>query len=480
MPSQTRKITLDTAALFFGKAVGLMLGVVRLNYLATYLGVANFGILNFATYFTALFQSFFDFGMSQFLTREISRNPGRSRALLGQAVLLKIAVVTAASLLVGVVTIISGFDETTNWAIALTTVTLAINGISTMFLSALQAHRRMVTVSIVNIANDVIVSAAVILLLPSFPNVKVALALTGIVTTINLAIMIRAYHKLVGTPKYEFDNAEWSRMIRGGAPMAVSALGISMYTFIGPTALKYFKGEVEVGIFSAGYRLISILTLIPTTFTQVIFPVFSDFFANAKQKLAKALADSLRVITILSIPLATGTFILAPRILDLVYGEQYAASSIVLKVTIVGNVFGYMDWIIYSFLLAINKQIFLMFTSVSVGMLAVLMSLAFIPMWGFVALPYMQASIEFLLFLILMCHLARIGYRSFHPAQFTRPLLASAVMALGVLLMDGLNLFLIITVGALIYVLMLYFLSGLGEQEMSILRRLVSLSGKER
>ncbi|MEK9135542.1 MAG: oligosaccharide flippase family protein, partial [Bacteroidota bacterium] len=136
MASQTKKITLDTAALFFGRAVGLLLGIVRLNYLATYLGVANFGILNFATYFTALFQSLFDLGMAQLITREIARDPSRSGELLGRAVVLKMMIVVAASLLVGSVTIVSGFDAVTNWAVLLTTVALAINGISMVFLSA--------------------------------------------------------------------------------------------------------------------------------------------------------------------------------------------------------------------------------------------------------------------------------------------------------------------------------------------------------
>ena len=62
MPSQTKKITLDTASLFFGKILGMLIGMVRLNYQARYLGVANFGILNFALYFCSLFQILFDLG----------------------------------------------------------------------------------------------------------------------------------------------------------------------------------------------------------------------------------------------------------------------------------------------------------------------------------------------------------------------------------------------------------------------------------
>ena len=474
MASQTRKITLDTAALFFGRAVGLLLGMVRLNYLATYLGVDNFGILNFATYFTALFQSLFDLGMAQLITREIARNPSRSGEILGRAVLLKVIIVFIASILVGLVTLISGFDRVTNWAVLLTTVALAINGISTMFLSAFQAHRKMVTVSIANIANDGIISAAIILMIPTFPSVLTALVLTAVVSLINLGILVRVYYRVIGAPAYQANVESWKLLLKEGTPMAVSALGISIYTFIGPTLLKYYRGKTEVGLYSAGYRLISILTLIPTAFTQVIFPVFSDFFANAKHKLGKALADSLRVISIISIPLATGSVILAPKIFGLLYTEQYTPGIIVLQVAIIGNIFGYMDWVMYTYLLAINRQVFLMAMSLSVGACVVIAGLLVIPPLGFVTLPYLQAGTEFTLFLIQLYYLRRLGYSIFRPMQLAKPLMAAGIMGAFIFFLQSLNLFAVIAAGAAVYLLVLYVLRGLGEQEMSILRRLLA------
>lgn len=474
MASQTKKITLDTAALFFGRAVGLLLGIVRLNYLATYLGVANFGILNFATYFTALFQSLFDLGMAQLITREISRNPARSSALLGSAVVLKLLIACVASLLVGAVTLLSGFDRVTNWAVLLTTAAVAVNGVSTMFLSAFQAHRKMITVSVANIANDAIISAAIILMIPMFPDVITALVLTVAVSLINLCIMMGVYYRTVGSPKYETDVTAWRAMLKESAPMAVGALGVATYNFIGPTILKYTRGETEVGLFSAGYKLLSILTLIPTVFTQVVFPVFSDFFANAKHKLEKALADSLRVICIISIPLATGAVLLAPKIFALVYTEEYFPGMIVLQVAIVGNILGYMNWVMTSFLLAINKQTFLMAINLTVGVGVLIGSLVFIPEFGFTALPFLQAGTDACLFVIQIYFLARLGYRNLHLVQLVRPLLAACIMGLMVYVLSDFNFFLVVGIGGITYFPVLYLMRGLGEQEMSILNRLIS------
>ena len=472
MPSQTRKMTLDTAALFFGRAVGLLLGIVRLNYLATYLGVANFGILNFATYFTALFQTLFDLGMAQLITREISRDPSQSSRLLGGTIVLKVIIVFIASLLVGLVTLVSGFDRVTNWAILLTTAVLAINGISTMFLSAFQAHRRMVTVSIANITNDAIISAAIILLIPSFPSVVTALVLTVLVSMINLGVLVGVYYRMVGVPQYKVDINSWKLMLREGAPMAVSALGISTYTFIGPTLLKYYRGETEVGIYSSGYKLISILTLIPATFNQIVYPIFSDFNAHATHKLSKALTDALRMMSEISIPLAVGGVILAPRLFSIIYPDSFQEGAFVFQVIIAGISLGYPSQVLYVFLLATNRQKVCMYDIVAVALMVVAASFCLVPKFGYrtVALIFMATDIILfgsLLVLALKPHMTKAKI----PKMFR--ITGSAVL-MGILLFVLKDWYFVpvVIIAGLFYLTVLFLSKTFGDQEMEILSKL--------
>jgi O-antigen/teichoic acid export membrane protein len=474
MASQTRKITLDTAALFFGRAVGLLLGIVRLNFLATYLGVANFGILNFAAYFASLFQSLFDLGLSQLLTRELSRDLSRSKDLLGTVAVLKVVMVFLASLVVGIAVVLSHFDRVTNRAILLTTVAVAINGIAMAFLSAFQAHRKMVLVSITNIVNDVILSAAIILLIPRFPAVNTALILAGIVSLANLVILLRVYTRTVGVPQFRVDVPAWRLLLKEGTPMAVSAFGISTYTFIGPTVLKYTRGEVEVGIYSAAYKLISILTLIPVAFTQVVYPIFSDFSANARHKLGKALQDSLRVMVEISVPLAVGTLILAPNIISLLYPESFFGSVPVLRLLIAGTALGYLAWILVSFLLAVEHQDYCMWNSLAVAALVLVANLIIAPRFGYLGVASIAATTDVALFLSLYTYTARIGFPVHDFTILLKVVAAAGVMGLVVYLLRDGYLVLVILSGICIYGILLYALRVLGEQERELLAKLIS------
>ena len=473
MASQTKKITLDTAALMFGRGVGFVLGLIRLNYLARLLGVSSFGLLNFATYFTSLFGSLFDLGLAQLLTREIARDVSRSRELLGRVLLLKFGITVLATLLVVAVALLSGFTGETLTAVLLTTFALAVNQLAATFLSALQAHRRMALVSAANIINDAVLSAAIILVLPAHPQVTAAISITAAISVLNLTLLFVVYRRLVGTPVIRADLEAAKAFLREGAPIALASLGISVYTFVGPTILKFTRGESEVGLFSAGYKLITILGIIPTTFNQVLFPIFSEFFAHAREKLEKALADSLRVITLLSMPLAAGALVVGEDLFRLLYTADYLPGVIVMQVILLGNILGFMDWILYSFLLANNRQAFLMWLSLGAGAGAGLLSLLLVPQYGYMALPFLTAGIEALLFVIQILYVRHTGYRQLRLSSLWRPAAAALVMAAALLPLGFVPLLARIPLGAAIYAAALYSFRGLGEQERAILKGLI-------
>ncbi|MGA9365097.1 MAG: flippase [Bacteroidota bacterium] len=471
MPTQTKKITLDTAAIFFGKFVGLLFGVIRLNYLATYLGVASFGTLNFATYFCSLFQVLFDLGISQLLIRELARDLSRSKEFVGRVLALKILVAFIAGVLVGITGFLSHFDRITNWAVLLTTIVFAVNGVALVFLSAFQAHRKMTLVSIANLLNDLLLSIAIILVIQSYPSIVTVLLLSILIACVNLAILFTVYVRSVGMPQFKADIDLWKSLLKESTPIAISSLGISTYTFIGPTILKYTRGDTEVGIYSAGYKLISILTLVPSTFTQVVYPIFSDFFANAKHKLGKALQDSLRVMVQISVPLAIGIILLAPRIIGILYPSSFAEAASVLQLIIAGNAVGYLAWILYAFVLALNRQKYCMWNSLAVALTALVASLIVVPRFGFKAAAVVSMATDVVLFLSLLQYTIRIGFRMDAMSKLPRIVFSAAVMGVLLFVLRDWYLVPVVVVGSCTYIGMLLLLGVFGDQERELLAK---------
>jgi O-antigen/teichoic acid export membrane protein len=473
MATQTKKITVDTIALFVGRVAGLLLSVARLNYLATYLGIANFGVLNFAVYFTSLFQFLFDLGLAQLLTRELAKNPDRGNALLGTALLLKMVVALIAGSFVAIAMLASQFDAATNWAVGFTTIALAINGMSTLFLSAFQAHRKMILVSAASIVNDLILSAAIIVLLPQFPLLTTVLVLTVVAACINLIFLTATCVRVIGRPEVHVDKQAWRLLLREGTPIAFGSLGISVYTFIGPTVLQYTRGKVEVGLYGAGYKFISILTLLPTVLTQVLFPIFSDFAERSRHKLHKALTDSLRVTFLVSLPLAVGTIMVAAKLIAFIYPPEYQATTIVLQLVIAGNALGYLGWILYTFFIATGRQKYCMWNSLAVGIAVLTANLILVPRYGYRVVAVIQMLTDVVLFTSMAVYLVRQGY----PFQETRTawkiVLASLTMGLVLYLLPDVPLIPSIGIGIVVYAIAILLLRGFGDQEREIMTKLL-------
>jgi O-antigen/teichoic acid export membrane protein len=473
MSTQTKKITLDTAAIFLGKVVGLIFGMARLSYLATYLGLANFGILNFALYFCSLFQVLFDFGMSQLLTRDIARDLSKSTELVGRIIILKIIIVFIAGAVVGLIGIALHFDNQTNWAILLTTVVFAINGISMIFLSAFQAHRKMTIVSVSNILNDLLLSIFVVLLIKESPYVITVLILSIIVALANMIFLYLKYTRTVGVPEYCIDKKLWTSFLKDSAPIAMNSLGISMYMFIGPTVLKYSRGDIEVGIYTAGYKLVSILMLIPMAYSQVVYPIFSEFYNNAKEKLSKALLDSVRLMSLVVIPIIVGVLLLANKIFDFLYTSEFKFGVIVLQLSIIGCLWSFLNAITSTFLLAINRQLFLMILSITLGVLMSIISILLLPHTGYISIPILLVATEVIIFTFHRWYLSKNGYKQFSLIFFVKPFIASFIMGLVMWFCLSFNIFAIIFLGVTVYLILMVIMKGFGEQEKEIFQKII-------
>lgn len=474
MGTQTFKVTLDSGALLFGRVVGLLLGIIRLNYLATHLGVANFGILNFAAYFTALFQVFFDLGLTQLLTRDMARDRTRGAELLGQLLVPKLATALLAALVLTLIVLAADFDPTTRVALLLTTAALTLNSLGQTFLGALQAYRKMVLVAVSNILNDSLLSVAIIVLIPRFPEVATALLLTAGVAALNLTALTAITIRVVGAPHLRYEPSATRLVVREGLPIAISGMAIAIYTYIGPTLLRYMRGDVEVGIFSAGYKLISILTLVPVAFTQVLYPIFSDFFTNAPGKVGKALQDSLRVMSEISFPLAVGTVILAPSIIDFLYPSAFAEAALVLQLMVLGNALGFLGWILYTFMLALHRQRLCMWVMLGAAAAVTAANVSLIPEFGHTAVAGISFLNEWIIFGILFLSARRMGYGVSLAGHPPKLILATLGMGLAVYVSRHASLALVVPAGICIYIVLMLALRAIGDQERELLSRFIN------
>lgn len=84
-----------------------------------------------------------------------------------------------------------------------------------------------------------------------------------------------------------------------------------------------FLGSQSLGIYQLSYRLSQLpVKEITTSLTNVLFPAFSKL-KDDRSRLREAWLNSLRIVSLLSIPISTGIFVLAPSGIEIVLGPKW-------------------------------------------------------------------------------------------------------------------------------------------------------------
>jgi len=479
VPSQAKKITFDTAAIFAAKVISLILGLIRLKYIAIYLGVETFGIYTFATYFVAMFSIFFDMGLGQILTRDIAADKSKTSEYVSGALHLKLLLFGGTSIIIAGATYFSHFDRLTNWAVIFSIFITGATSLITVFTGAFQAHRMMKLISVVTIATDFSTSVAVILLLILGYGLFGLMVGSALVTFLILALTVYLSKKYLNAVILGPSRKLWRYLLREGYPVAIGSLGIVLYFYVTTALLKYMGGNAVAGYYNAALKLIMILTVIPMSFTQVIYPFFAELHNSDKEKLESVLNISVRYMFIVSIPLAVGTILTAKKLIVAIYTVAFLPTIPALQMLIISTMISYGNYILFTFFPAINKQRFAMHVTIPTGIAVAMTNYLLIPKFGLFVPALSLVMVEALLFSASFLYLRRLHYTLYLSKVFLKPALSCIPMAIVLYFTMGTSVLLQIPIAVAVYATTFYLMKGITEEDKPILTKVLPSPLKE-
>ncbi len=473
MPSQAKKITFDTTALFVAKVISMILGIIRLKYIATYLGVESFGIYTFATYFVAMFAIFFDVGLTQIITRDIAADRSRTQSYVFNSLLLKSLLIAATTILIVFATVLSRFDDLTNWAVAFSIFITGLNSLTLVFTSVFQAYRKMQLVSIITVATDLSTSIAVIALLIhgyGLFGLLVGSAIASLLVFLSALLLCRrTCGTILSRPVYGL----WAHLLKEGYPIALGSLGIVLYLYVTSALLKYLQGNEAAGYYNAALKIIMILTVVPTSFTLVVYPFFAELFNNSKDKLQSVLEVSVRYMFVISIPLSVGTIIVAKKLILTLYTPAFLPAVLPLQILIVSSLFSYANYVLYAFFPAVNLQRFGMFITIPTGLAVAIVNYLLVPSMGILVPSISLATVEIILFISAYFYLLHMKVKLDLYKMFAKPLLSCLPMTLSIFLLLRFSIFIQVGVAIATYGIAFYIFKGIFREDRVILERIL-------
>jgi O-antigen/teichoic acid export membrane protein len=484
--SAVSKIAKNTTVLLVSQIISYVLAFFYTIYTARYLGASGFGIISSALALGALLSIFTELGLSTLTVREVSRDKSLANKYIGNTIALKIILSSITITAMVLVVTLSHYPPQVAAVIYYITLSFVVGAFTSIFYSIFQAYEKMEFQSIGQIINSIIMFSGILLII-SYQLSIVEFGLIYLIASIISLIygVIICVWKFV-LPRIEIDldlwksalrNIEldtnlWKFLITEAIPLAISGVFLLIAFRIDTILLLYYNGAAAVGFYNAAFGLMTALMFVPFVYVSAIFPLLSRLNVSSKELLKFSYEKSFKYLLILGLPIAVGTTLLASPIILLIYKSAFSQSIAALQILIWAIPIIFINYILGTAINSINKQRETVKTAFLAMILNIVLNVWLLPRYGLIAACYITVLTELTCFM-LWYHIMNIhGYKFNILKILYKPIIASLVMALAILVLHS-NLFVVIIIATIVYFATLYLLKTFSEDDISLIKKIV-------
>ena len=470
-----QRVAKNTGVLLIAQFISFILNFFFVMYTARYLSARGYGVLSFALAFTGIFGVFADFGLGNFTIREVARNKNMASKYLGNIAVMKLILVVITFGLIIIIINILGYPEQTVKVIYFLGLSVVFNAFIVMFYSIFQAYEKMEYVSLGQILRSVLMLGGAILAI-SLEFSVVGFGFIYCVTNfINLVYSFIISIYSFAKPKIEIDYNFWKSTIKGALPFFLSSVFSIIVLKIDVIMLSMMQGDMAVGWYSAAYKLMEALMFIPSTFVGSLYPVISRFHLSSNESLKKLYQKSFQYLSIIGLPIAVGTTILADKIILIIYKGGYVNSIIALKILIWTTPIIFLTYMFGTMLASINRQNITLKIVFLCMLFKVVINLILIPKYSYVGASVATVCTEMLSFILCYYFLSKFVQKISIYRFIIKPIIASSIMALFILLFITMKFFLLICISIAIYFGTIIVLKAFSEEDLNLFKQIIMI-----
>lgn len=481
------------------RALEGILAVVFTIVVARLIGAKGFGIVGIAFSLIAIFQNVARFGVPEAIARfvpkySVQKRWGMVRSVLRESFkyILVLALGFSAGLAVFAGTIATSMyhDPNLTTLFRAAALVLFLSLLLGGFQGAFQGFQRMKYILLTQVSYQVfrIVGAVVFIALGFFATG----ALLGVAAGFAVACAISLFFLLPRVlPKGKSRRAEEEKglsreILLFSAPLWLGGIGAILMLYLAPLILGHVVSIDEVGYYTAAFAISLFAADLPGSLGMALFPAVSERWTlGDKRGFSAAIGATLKLISIILIPLVVAGIFFSGFIMSLLYGAEFVAGANVLRVLLA-------VFLLYS-LAGVNNAILngigrpgigakTWWSGAGAGVVAItILAWTHGAMGAAVGLG-LGMGISAIIGAYFFIRLTGVRY-PFH--VFWRPLLASGAMLLFLLPMRWVvwNVPLAVLAGVgglLIYMYAFLKLGGIGTEDIKVLRRISSGMGRPR
>lgn len=474
-----QRIIKNTLSLLLSGIFSQAVGFVAVIYLARILSPEGFGMINFALAATAYFMMLSSLGLPFVGPRELARNRNNFKAPTVNFIILRlIMTVVSFTLLLGVVWFLPKAAEV-KWLIFLYGLMLWPS--AALLDWVFQGLEKMEYTGLARILPAALYLLMILLWVRHADDILRIPVLQVLTLTLTAGLLWWLFWRHYGSLLFRPDWPYIRRMFRASLTIGMTSL-LNLVIFNAPLLfLGFLRGDAEVGFYSAGLKLALVLIAGAAAYFDAVYPLGAQYYQTSLTQLLRLQTYSVKLVFAFAIPMVIGGIMLAEPIILLIYGAQYEPAVIGFQGLVVfaalnmlNMVFGRGLW--FSDQQNVLMRIMLVLAVLNLTLNGVLITVA--GMRGAVLATILTEVAAFIFQYRAFCRVVAVPVRPY----LSKPLLAGGMMLLVLWLtrMGSANLFALVIVGGLSYIITFIACRGVTLDEIRHLRRLLSgRSGNE-
>ena len=472
--NQVQTIFRNMSWLFISQIIASTFGFIWSILIARYLGVNGYGVLGYAISFTGILSVLDDMGISTHMVRYISTNYDSAPKYLGNIMQLKLVFSFFKVILSLIILSVLGINELTSTITLLFSLEMIFKSFIIFFNGAFQAFEigkyQAIGNTLMNTTTLIFILISIYTDLGIF-GVSISYILANILTVIYEYIML---NKHVVKPKFELDLHFCKKITIYSLPFAATGILYTIYYSIDTVMLTNLIGSYATGIYNATFKLISVLTLLYSAYTAVIFPVMSKFFKNDETLLLISFEKSIKYLILVIIPIAVATVFYSRNIINLIYGHEYDAATSVLSILIWTVCLLFISGACNTLLNASHKETTVTKIYAIAAVFNIVLNLFMIPHFSYDGAAITTVLSDILIVIIQAHVIYSLGYNPNKKLyiDILKIIAGSAVLGIALYFLN-LNMWVALPVGIIIYFTTVYLLRLFDDDDKYIIKEIL-------
>lgn len=459
----------------FFRIMNAVIGIL----LARYLGVEQFGQYATVIAFVNLFMVFNDLGFSRYSLLEGSRDKQQLGYLLGNGLIVEVIMSIVVYVVMAVIIRTLGYSAIMIELFVILAIAELLFESRKIYQSTLQSLTKFHLISWQQILYSLLFFLLVLGAVLYKPEVKLVAYIQLFVSALMFIIYLVFVFRYI---RPVFKLAKIPGLLKKSWIFCISSVFFIIYFQIATVMLSIMKSETEAGLYSAIYRLVVALYMIPQIIFQVALPYIYKFSLENTEKFHRITHAIQKYLLAIAVPITIIAWLGAGPIIRFVYGKEYLPAATAMAIISFVIIIRFFTYASAESITAINKQKIRAIIEGVTAVLNVALNLILIPRYSYTGSAVATLISEFVLGVLFYLYVEKYFKQGFfHGMKYLLPALLSGIMTgfVFVLLLNRAHIIINAALSLIIYFATLYFFRFLSSYDVKLIKEILPFLDKK-